>query len=211
MLDVSIDEDDPRESLRRAFARLTAGRIDHVCLRFPAQVRANHHLAHDLRALIEATPSLRRVVLVHPSAAIGFVASSLSLWLPGVAVDGRQESPTTSEGTPPASVDALEIAVHAIPNTNGKEAILAAIEGAHTDGSPTLVLEFDASDRIDRTLLDAIIEAVQPGTRLRRIVLVHPSPGIGFLASGVALRCPSVRVLAAATAAEARRLLADSG
>lgn len=209
MLDVSIDDDDPKASLKRAFDRIAAGRIDHVCLRFPAQVRANHHLAHDLRAHIEATPSLRRVVLVHPSAAIGFVASSLSLWLPDVAIDGRQASPTTPAGMPSASEDPLEIAVHAIPNTNGREVIRAAIEGASTEGSPTLVLEFDASDRIDRTLLDVIIETVRPGTSLRRIVLVHPSPGIGFLASGVALRCPSVRVLAAATVAEARRLLAD--
>jgi hypothetical protein len=207
MLDVSIDDDDPKESLKRAFDRIAAGRIDHVCLRFPAQVRANHHLAHELRAHIEATPSLRRVVLVHPSAAIGFVASSLSLWLPGVAIDGRQESPTTPHAAPAAS--ASEIAVHAIPNTNGRDAILGAFEGASADGSSTLVLEFDASDRIDRTLLDAITGAVQSGTSLRRIVLVHPSPGIGFLASGVALRCPSVRVLAAATLAEARRLLAD--
>jgi hypothetical protein len=207
MLDVSIDDDDPKESLKRAFDRIAAGRIDHVCLRFPAQVRANHHLAHELRAHIEATPSLRRVVLVHPSAAIGFVASSLSLWLPGVAIDGRQESPTTPHAAPAAS--ASEIAVHAIPNTNGREAILTAFEDASADGSSTLVLEFDASDRIDRTLLDAITGAVQSGTSLRRIVLVHPSPGIGFLASGVALRCPSVRVLAAATLAEARRLLAD--
>jgi hypothetical protein len=88
-----------------------------------------------------------------------------------------------------------------------EESVGAAFGRAARRHARALVLSLDAGHAVDRRLVGLIGNALEHVLGLELLVLVHPSPAIGFLASGLALRCPRIRVVPCEEELEARELV----
>lgn len=65
------------------------------------------------------------------------------------------------------------------------------------------VLDLSHAGRPDRSIVDPIVEKLIDNPAITELVLVHPSPVLGFVASSIVLAAPRVRVRSASNSAEA--------
>jgi hypothetical protein len=82
-----------------------------------------------------------------------------------------------------------------------------AFASARDQRSRAVVLVLEADRPVDRRLVAMIGDAVVGLLTLELLVLVHPSASVGFLASGLALRYPRVRVVPCEREEHARALV----
>lgn len=212
MAEIALEAADLAGSLDRGFATLAALRADEARLVVPEDVHCNHRLAEALREKFAAVPSLRRVVLVHPGASVRFLASSLSLLVPEIQFDvvtSDRTAPrraTERADGPPLQFGGVVEARLGEPSTL-EEDVREAFERAERTRATAMLFVLDPRRPVERRLAAYLADEIQSMLRLHMLVLVHPAPAIGFLASTLALRCPRVRVVACATEAEATATL----
>jgi hypothetical protein len=212
MAEVALEADDLAGSLERGFALLSRISANEARLILPEGVHCNHKLAEALRERFATVPTLRRVVLVHPNASVRFLASSLSLLVPEIQFDvvtgDRPAAPPGADRSPPSTMpsgNAIEARLGAPDEIDAElERAFARAERAR---ATEVVLVFDPDRAVERRLVTHLADQIQSLLGLRVLVLVHPAPVVGFMASTLALRCPRVRVIACATEDEAARVL----
>lgn len=205
---------DLEASLDQGFAELAALRANEARIVFAPELRPNHRIAELLRARMSAVPSLRRVVLVHPSPAVRFLASSLMLLVPEIQFDvvtGERPAAPSSERPVPgqAPSSTIETRLHD-PDALATE-VSAAFERAAQARATEMLFVLPSDRPLERRVATYLADRMQSMLNLRLLVLVHPTPAVGFLASTLALRCPRVRVVACATEAEASHVLRRRG
>ena len=192
-----------RADLERASARAARRRATRLQLRLAPQLRATAELAKDLAEAASALTDLEELVLIHPSSAFGFLASTLQLRLPGVKVraldaemTGTAATPTAQaysdiEATPQAGSATESAIVRLSADSGGAEAREALLR---LGDATACAVVFDAAGRPRRACVDGLVEAIASMPELREITLVHDSVSIGFLASSLSLRAPNVVV-----------------
>lgn len=211
MAEVALDVEDLAGSLERGFAMLAKLRANEARLVLPDGVHCNHRLAEALRERFTQVPSLRRVVLVHANASVRFLASSLSLLVPEIQFDvvtGERSGPSRSaERVPSATPSAGAITARLGEPRTLEADVRNVFARAERARATEMLLLLDPRRPVERQLATLLSEQIQSLLGLRVLVLVHPTPAVGFLASTLALRCPRVRAIACATEDEAARVL----
>jgi hypothetical protein len=147
-------------------------------------------------------PALRVLVLVHPSAAMSFIASSVSIKLPKVTVRSA-----------PAIEDAFDEGPSPLPIVSMTDR--EAVEGFIRRGTAELrdrsvrrgVLVLAAAANVGPSLGDVLVEELLQNATLRAIALVHPTANLDVPAASVRLRLPRARIVTAKDVEAAERAL----
>jgi hypothetical protein len=155
-------------------------------------------------AITEKTPALNALVLVHPSAAMSFIASSVSIKLPHVAVRSA-----------PAIEDAFDAGPSPVPVVTMRAR--ETIEGFIRRGTAELrdravrrgVLVLADSANVGTALGDVLVEELLQNATLRAIGLVHPTANLEVPAASVRLRLPRAKIVTATDVARAERALEE--
>jgi len=191
-----IAGDDPSAEIERAFERFRRSRAMRGALVLGASCRPSAALADSIVQAIEACPELRELVLVHPSSSVGFIASTLQLRLRNVSVSACRDLSELSpdSGSPLRRTgERLRLPVQTLPAGAGAAEVEAALEKVR---APRCAIAFDPSERPRREALDALATALGGRRDLEEVVLIHPSPSMGFLTSSLGLRAPHVTIRA---------------
>ncbi len=210
MSEIHIGAEGLERELAEAFSRIVEDGASEIRLTLHEAITPNHRLAELLRAQVVGAPSVRRVVLSHPSPGVRFVASSLSLLMPQVvfhAITTPSKSTPAPADPSPGPSGASFLVAH-VAGTDPSQSVEEAFAQAARRRSRVLVLVLDADRHVDRRLVTLVSDALERVLTLEMLLVVHPSPSVGFLASGLGLRCPRVRVVACANELEARELAA---
>lgn len=210
MSEIQIGAEGLELQLQQAFSRIAAEGASEIRLLLDEAITPNHRLAELLRGVVVEAPSIRRVVLSHPSPGIRFVASSLSLLMPDVVFHAvttpgeYRTTPATANAAAPETNTSLLVA-H-VDAANPAAAVEDAFGRAARRRSRVLILALDPNQGVDRRMVTLVSDALERVLSLEMLLVVHPSPSVGFLASGLGLRCPRVRVVPCANELEAREL-----
>jgi hypothetical protein len=206
--EIRVGDGELEQELATAFAQL-ADNAAEARLVLPGSVTPNHRLADLLRHAVERAPALRRVVLSHPSPGIRFVASSLSLLVPTVTFHAITPRDPSDEGPVPDDPDdgGGSTVVGEIGSQDPERAITSIFARAGRRHARQMVLTLDSEHAVDRRLVNLLSDALETLLSLELLVLVHPSPALGFLATGLGLRCPRLRVVVCQSPAEARDVI----
>ena len=209
MSEIHIGAQDLEQALVEAFSRVADEGASEIRLTLDEAITPNHRLAELLRAQAVDAPSIRRVVLAHPSPGIRFVASSLSLLMPDVVFHAVTTPSRKAAGPATTPSPSPTHAAYLVANIAGDDPA-ARVEDAFGQAarrrSRALILVLDAEHNVDRRLVTLVSDALERVLTLEMLLVVHPSPSVGFLASGLGLRCPRVRVVPCANETEAREL-----
>ena len=201
---VEVPGRDPRSELMRAFRRAIAEGATTLEIVLDAELRASPEVVDALLEAASANTSLAELVIVHPSPSFGFLASTLQLRMRGTTVrairepietSGSKSSPTSTSGDRLARTHVVEVDRYMAP------VLLRAKIEEHVD-AVRLALVFEASATPGGEMIEAIARALQSLPHLKRLALVHDSAAIGFFASSLRLRVPSIALRVAGTIEE---------
>lgn len=186
--------------IRSAFASFRDQSIESGVFIFRHDSRPSVQLVDVIAEEIARTPTLTRLLLVHPSPSIGFLSSSIGLRAGGrVRVNSAASLETASVGErPPISArTAGRFDVVTIAADDDVVALLThRLGGLKERGRSGIAVVFASESRPSTSLVDTISAALERDPFLAHLALVHPSPSLGFLASAIGLRLPRVRVRA---------------
>lgn len=207
LIEAEITGDDLDAEVDRAFERFRRSNAMRGALLLAASCRPSAALADRIVRAADGCPELRELVLVHPSSSVGFIASTLQLRLRRVSVSAcRDPSELSGDGgAPERTGQRFRYPTATLPAGAGAAAIEAALGRTR---SPRCALVFDPSERPRRETIDALASVLESRPDLEELVVVHPSPSIGFLTSSLSLRAPHVNVRAVRSIEE---LVADAG
>lgn len=194
---VEVDASKVEQSIMDGLKRVAASRPESVALVFPADVRVSGSLAEVIAAGAEQVEAMRELVLVHPGATVGFLASSLGLRIPRCKVrgerdlskvDGRRNDTLTP---PHGSATILDLRERSLVQAFGAASLKLRV----SDGNRAVLL-LNPGETPPPGLTDVVVRELGHCPKLREVVLVHPSAVMGFIASSAGLRLPTLTLTA---------------
>ncbi len=202
---VDVDSANVNQSIEDGLRKLAPSKPEIVALVFPSDVRVSAALAGVIASGVEQVGSLRELVLVHPGATVGFLASSLGLRIPRCKVRGERDlarvegRPRNDSLTPPhGSATILDLRDRSLTQAfNAASMKLGASQGNRA------VLLLNPDETPPPGLTDLVVKELSLCPKLREVVLVHPSAVMGFIASSAGLRLPTLSLSAVRQAPKA--------
>lgn len=192
-----ISSGDLATELRVAFAAFRRQRAGTSVLVLPEDARPHVELVVLVVEELEASPEVGRLVLVHPSPSLGFLASAIGLRA-GRARVSSCATVDAAVGEPRASrppVGRFETVILSA----GQDLALALaprLLGMRERGISGCAVVLPKEARPSSLLVDVFCELMEVNSQLNALALVHPSPSLGFIASAIGLRLPQVKVMA---------------
>lgn len=149
---------------------------------------------------LEQNSNITSLTLVHPSPAMGFMSSSISLRARNVTIRSLRElheEPVRMVSQKPASI--ARFVVIELEGDKSQEAGIRKAFGELRDrGSRACAIVFAATSRPTSRDADVVVDELLQSAGIGAIALVHKSASLGFLASSIRLRVPNVHVCAVA-------------
>jgi hypothetical protein len=178
---------------------------------FPAGCRPEASLVGLLASAASRCAALEAIVLVHPSAAMGFVASSLGLRLPALEV---RRVRTTSELAATQSyglaVPPRTVVVHMGVDEDADAFVRRAFQTLRERAARRGVIVFAHEAVLDGIVTEEIGRELAESASVHRLALVHPTAALDHSAAAIAIRQPRVHVVTARDAEAATEAL-DAG
>jgi hypothetical protein len=189
---------------------------------FPAAFRPAADLVEHVVAGARLRPALESIVLAHPSAAMGFVASSISLRIPALqirSVRSPSDISPSSQGVmraaslPDTTSDAFgstlgrAMVVHMRVDEDAELFVRRAFLDLRERAARRAVLVFARTAQVDTSTAEQIAKELAQSHGVRALGLVHPSVSLDVNSAAIALRQPRVRVVTARDPRTAERAL----
>jgi hypothetical protein len=192
---------DAGDDLRRAIEMIIAARSREARLVFPQASTIDTELVETLATLLAGAPQLTRLVLVHASAGMRFVASTLTLKLPRIAFEVElAEQPKLDRGT--ATLAARTWTVRLTDHREPDDALAAALGPVTEWKLRAIIIVLAAAEPLTPELGDALAATLAKMKELQRVALVHPDPALADVAAKVGTACPKLTVTVFATEPE---------
>lgn len=190
----TIAPDDPLERALVEAIKGAAGPTPTTCIVvLPAATRPGRELIEIITREAAALARGSEIVLVHPSASLGFLISSAALRVPHVRISHRStpfDRQSEADGSARAASGVLARA----------STIEAAFSLGAFRGDGVCVIDLVAESRSARVVAEEIEACARRYPMAKKIYLVDPKPIAGFIASTLSLRLPLVSVIAVASA-----------
>ncbi len=189
---------------------------------FPSTFRPAADLVEHVALGARLRPALESIVLAHPSAAMGFVASSIALRIPALRIRSVRSpadiSPTShgmmraaAVSAPPPDVLAAALGramvLHMRVDEDAELFVRRAFLDLRERAARRAVLVFARSASVEATIADLLARELAQSHGVRALGLVHPSLSLEATSSALALRQPRVRVVVARDPRTAERAL----
>ena len=175
------------------FSKCAAGGTTRATLVVSPTIRPDAAFADAVVKAALAHPGLSELALVHDASSIGFVASTLQLRLPRISVRAMKRE---EAGVPTADLrksgERLRYAI--VPLPLGADAAMVAQALKKVETAPRIAVLFEGAERPTRALFDLLGKQLRSRIGLQEVILVHPSPSVGFMSSSLALQLSRVKV-----------------
>lgn len=181
-----------------------AGRAGVTCVIVLApDTRPDRKLVDVLVRSSQQIPAGGEIILVHSSPNLGFIVSSAALRIPQLKLHGVSSldelRTLKSESSLASPSGSTSDDAGSDPLDAQRELVSRAFAQSASSGGSECVIVLDPTKRPARDLVEIIEQQARMRRSIRTIVLVHPLPVAGFLASTLGLRLPGVMVRAVAT------------
>lgn len=211
-LTITLDRLDQAD-VAAAFDKARVRRASAMRLTIGEQLRPDAEFVRLVVEALASVPSLKHLAIRHPRLVTRFLASSIALSAPTVAViaevEAAQSSRTTAafpvRTTPTAPAERSRVLV--VDLDEGGHALDEALERARTGGITHLVIALGGARPLEASVRDALVDGLPTIASLRVLALAHASAAVGFLASTITLRVPHVRVRSFTTREEAEHAM----
>jgi hypothetical protein len=190
-------------ALSRAFARLRAAGTSGCAVVFDAEWRPTMDIVELVSQELAEAEDIQTLALVHPSAAMTFIASAIGVRVPNVQISAQRSlhdeiEDENTDATASKTVFVMERGEHA------EAFVRRAIGEARTRVARRFALVFDAGCTPSIDLADVLAEELMRSS-VKEIGLVHPRAPLETIVASLRLRLPHVRVAFASGTAQPRR------
>ena len=197
---IRLNGDDLDQSIRSGLAEASARHHEGVALVFPEAARIGANLAGTIGAAAESHPGLRELVLVHPGASVGFLASSLGLRMPNCRVRAERDMGAASNARPktltPSRGSAQIIDMRERPID---EAFTLASSQLRVRSGNRAVLLLNPKESPPPGLSEVIVREMALCPKLRELTVIHPSAVMTFVIAAANRQLSGLTLVALAT------------
>lgn len=180
------------EAVRRAFARLRDASAKSGALVFEARWQPTMDLVDIVEDCLVDADELERLTLVHPSAAMSFIASTIGSRIRTVQISARRsiyDEPEVEDTDATASKTMFTM----VPGEPIEAFVLRSVETARARVLRRFALIFDKGSEPDMTLAAILAEELLH-SGVKEIGLIHPTLPLDALVAALRLRLPGVSV-----------------
>jgi hypothetical protein len=193
-----IGADEPLElAVSRSFEHFRDAEASNAALMFDVGWVPTTDLVEMLAKEIAETDGLQSLTLIHPSAAMTFIASVVSSRCAGIKVDARRSLYDDGEDDEGTDATASKTLFMMAPHERHEAFVRRAVMEARTRIDRKFALMFDNSKPLPRDLADILFEELLH-SGAKEVGLVYAGDGLDVIAASLRLRLPSV-VIALAT------------
>jgi hypothetical protein len=187
----------PQEPLERAlaaaFERFHSAEARAVALVFALGWRPTMDIVDIVLDHLARSGDIEVLTLVHPSAAMTFIASTIELRARGVSVRAQRSIHEDEDEDEHTEVTASRATFVMKPGQRFEAFVRQSVEEARARVVRRFALVFDASAPLPPHLTDVLAEELLHAG-VREVGLVHPSASLETVAAALRLRLPSVRI-----------------
>ena len=181
--------------ISRAFDRVRAAGTSSVAIVFDVDWRPTMDLVDLVSQELAESEDVQALALVHPSAAMTFIASAIAVRVPTVQVTAQRSLHDEIEDEQTDATASKTIFV--MERGEAPEAFVRrAVAEARTRVARRFALLFDANCSPSIELAEVLAEELT-GSNVKEIGLIHPRAPLETLVAMLRLRLPSIRVASA--------------